>query len=48
MNEHDIGNARARSRGAVLSALVLAAAAGLAHGQVAGSTELAVASARSG
>src|SRR5512132_2636694 len=42
MKEHNYGIPRARSRCAVLSALVLAAAAGLAHGQVAGRTELAV------
>jgi len=41
MKEHNANPRRSRSRLAVLSALVLAAA-GLAHGQVAGSTELAV------
>lgn len=44
MKKQNGGNANyAGSSRAVLSALVLAAAAGLAHGQVAGSTELATA-----
>ena len=42
MKEQTDNPRRSRSRRAVLSALVLAAAAGLSHGQVAGSTQLAV------
>jgi len=42
MKEQTGNPRRSRSRRAVLCALVLAAAVGLAHGQVAGSTELAV------